>query len=385
MKIAQILVAAGKGARLGGDLPKQYLPLGRKTVIAHTLDSSYRSGIFDQIVVVIAPGDQVIHSIIDNYDPAPLLVEGGATRTDSVKAGLNALTSTPPDFILIHDAARPFATPKLMTSLIEALADSDAAVPVLPVVDAIKSFQSGDIGEDLDRSALRAIQTPQAFKFAKIMSAFENLSPNASYADDIAIAREAGLKIKTVDGETSNFKITYPDDLKRAQNMIENNRRYTACGQGYDVHRVEPGDSLWLCGVEIPAGFSLKGHSDADVGLHALTDALLGALAEGDIGDHFPPSDPKWSGAPSDQFLAFARDKVSSRHGRINNVDITLVCEKPKIKPYRAAMKMKVAEILRIPDSRVSIKATTTEKLGFTGRAEGIAAFAAANVELPDD
>ena len=385
MKIAQILVAAGKGARFGGDTPKQYQKFGGKAVLLHTLDAARNADLFDEIIIVIAPGDEVIHNMIGDYDPAPRLAKGGQTRTDSVKAGLAALKDAPPDYVFIHDAARPFVSAALLTSLLEALGDSDAAVPVIPVVDAVKSFKGGVIGADLDRQEMRAVQTPQAFNYSKILSAFENLEPNASFADDIAIARNAGLKISTIDGEASNFKITYPEDLKRAQNMISKNSHYTACGQGFDVHRIEPGNSLWLCGVEIPAGFSLKGHSDADVGLHALTDALLGAIAEGDIGDHFPPSDPKWRGASSDQFLDFARNKVSERQGRINNVDITLVCEKPKIKPHRSAMRNKVAEILRIPVTRVSIKATTTEKLGFTGRAEGIAAFAAANIELPNE
>ncbi len=274
----------------------------------------------------------------------------------------------------------------LISRLIKALENHDAAVPVLPLSDAVKLFD-GNIGDDVERAGLRAVQTPQGFRYAKIAAAFSTLETGASLADDIAVAKLAGLSVATIDGQASNYKLTYESDFKRAERefMGQNNTSstYMAVGTGYDVHRYAKGDILWLCGVPIECGYTLLGHSDADAGLHALTDALLGSICFGDIGDHFPPSDPKWKGASSDKFLEFARDAVIERGGEIQHVDITLICEKPKIKPHREAMRARVSELLSLPLSRVSVKATTTEKLGFTGRGEGLAAQAAATVKLP--
>lgn len=381
VKIAQILVAAGKGARVGGDIPKQYRILGGKTVLARTVAASLSSGRIDETIIVIAAGDTQAAKVLADYDVR--FTTGGASRTDSVKAGLHALSDNPPDFVLIHDAARPFVSSALIARLIAALSHHDAAVPVLPLSDAVKAYNEGAIGVDIDRAELRAVQTPQAFHYSKIKTAFDMLPADAAFADDIAVAKDAGLSIAAVDGDAGNYKLTYQSDFDRAERDIMS-MHYTAVGTGYDVHRYAPGDVLWLCGVPIECGYTLLGHSDADAGLHALTDAILGAICFGDIGDHFPPSDPKWKGARSDKFLEFARDAVLQRGGKIEHVDITIICEKPKIKPHREAMRARVADILNMPLGRVSVKATTTEKLGFTGRGEGLAAQAAATVKLPE-
>lgn len=392
LKIAQILVAAGKGARVGGDIPKQYRKLGSKTVLEQTVAATLGSGIFTETVVVISQTDTQAASVLGQYPVR--FVTGGATRTDSVRAGLEALAGSQPDIVFIHDAARPFVTAALINRLLKALETHDAAVPVLPLADAIKSFtanagntdsdDSQTIGEDIDRAGLRAVQTPQAFHYKPIKAAFDALPAMQSLADDIAVARQAGLSIAPVDGEARNYKLTYSADFERAEREIMTiGKTYTAVGTGFDVHRYAEGDVMWLCGVPIDCGFTLLGHSDADAGLHALTDAILGAICFGDIGDHFPPSDPKWKGASSDKFLEFARDAVLERGGTIEHVDVTLICEKPKIKPHRDTMRTRIAELLNIPIARVGVKATTTEQLGFTGRGEGLAAQAAATLSLP--
>lgn len=393
-KIAQILVAAGIGARAGGDIPKQYRMLGGKTVLERTVAATLSGGVIGETMVVIAAGDTQAAEILNAFDVR--FTTGGASRTESVKAGLEALSDNPPDYVLIHDAARPFVSTDLIARLVNALESHDAAVPVLPLADAVKAFNGNksdeSIGDDINRAGLRAVQTPQAFDYAKIKAAFDTLPDGAALADDIAAAKSAGLSIAAIDGDAANYKLTYQSDFERAKRDIMstevNNTAYTAVGTGYDVHRYAhrniENDILWLCGVPIECGYTLLGHSDADAGLHALTDALLGAICFGDIGDHFPPSDPKWKGASSDKFLEFARDAILERGGKIQHVDITLICEKPKIKPHREAMRARVAELLALPLTRVSVKATTTEKLGFTGRGEGLAAQAAATVSLPE-
>ena len=380
---ALILVAAGRGERAGGGIPKQYRSVAGRPLIAHTLENLTQSMDFDHVVIVTAKNDGRIMDVISNFNLPLIMAVGGETRTDSVRSGLLALTGLGVDHAYIHDAARPFVSNAMMDALQAALLENQAAAPSLKVPDAVKTLS----GDSVDRDAIVRVQTPQAFRYDDICAAFNNLDAGQSFADDIAVARHAGLSIAFTHGSDDNFKVTYPEDFAKAERMIkqtDNTPTYTACGQGFDVHRFEPGPSLWLCGVEILAGMSLKGHSDADVGLHALTDAILGAICFGDIGDHFPPSDPKWAGVSSDQFLKFAAGKVQERGGRIMHVDVTLICEKPKIKPHRAAMKARIAEILSMPESRVSVKATTTEKLGFTGRGEGIAAQASASVRLPD-
>ncbi len=378
-KIAQIIVAAGKGSRVGGPIAKQYQRIGGQTLLARTVEATLKSSDINKTVVVIAAGDTTATQVLTDFDVE--FITGGDSRTASVKAGLAALSDYAPDYVLIHDAARPFVSAALITRLIDALETHEAAVPVLPLADAVKSFSADTLGDDIERASLRAVQTPQAFHYGTIKAAFDALPDTANFADDIAVARDAGLTITAIDGEAGNYKLTYAADFERAERELT--ATYTATGTGFDVHRFTKGDVLWLCGVPIECGYSLLGHSDADVGLHALTDAVLGALCMGDIGDHFPPEDAQWKGASSDKFLAFAKDAVRERGGKIEHVDVTLICEKPKIKPHREAMRTRIAEILGLPLSRISVKATTTEKLGFTGRGEGIAAQASATLKLP--
>lgn len=379
---ALILVAAGRGERAGGDVPKQYRLINGRPLIAHTLANLTQSWPFDKIVIVVAEGDPHITPLLSISGIEAVVVTGGASRTASVRAGLSALDPEAIDHVYIHDAARPFASADLLRGLSEGLKEHPAAAPSLPIADALKALD----GKAVDRDKIIRVQTPQAFRLKDILAAFERAGPEAAFADDIAAAQTAGLSIAFTQGDERNFKVTYPSDFDKAEQVMtksNNDTHYIATGSGFDVHRFEAGDSLWLCGVEIPACISLRGHSDADVGLHALTDAILGALADGDIGDHFPPSDPQWAGASSDRFLTFAADKVKVRGGEIYHVDVTLICEKPKVKPHRAAMRARIAELLNLPLNRVSVKATTTEQLGFTGRGEGIAAQASATVKLP--
>ena len=376
-QIAQILVAAGKGARIGGDTPKQYQKVAGKALLEWTLDAVYAAPEITDYVVVVAENDPYIAAIAQNF-PNLQIVTGGASRTASVKAGLLALKDLAPELVLIHDGARPFVRQDVITGVIDALANSPAVVPALPIADALKTLS----GESVDRDVLRRVQTPQGFHYAKILQAFEQISEDESFADDIAVAQRAGLSVAFTQGDENNFKVTYPADFAKAETMLKT-ETYTATGTGFDVHRFTEGDVLWLCGVPIECGFTLLGHSDADAGLHALTDAILGALAFGDIGDHFPPSDPQWKGASSDKFLLYAIEKIKEHGGALQHVDVTLICEKPKIKPHREAMRARIAELCELPLTRVSVKATTTEKLGFTGRSEGLAAQAAATIKLP--
>ncbi len=383
-KVAQILVAAGKGSRFEGDIPKQYASLGGKTILRQSLDHlklAYpETALF---VIVHAENDSRLSSSLEGFPGKTITTPGGATRSLSVKAGMRILADDPPDFVFIHDAARPYVSQRVMQDMLRSLETHQATAPVLPIVDAVKTIDGGKLGEDVPRSQIRRIQTPQGFRYKDIWPAYKEMSGTENHSDDIAVARTAGLSIGTVYGDEKAFKITYPEDLEKARNMLTS-KTYMATGSGYDVHRIEKGNTLWLCGIEIEAGFSLKGHSDADVGLHALTDAIFGALAEGDIGDHFPPDDPQWKGAQSHVFLSHAKDRVKHRNGQIMHVDLTLICEKPKIKPHREQMRNRIADLLEIPIGKVSVKATTTEQLGFTGRGEGIAAQASASVRLPE-
>lgn len=332
-------------------------------------------GGYAPIVVAIHPDDQTLFKqACTNIDCEITSVTGGATRTASVKAGLLALREHAPDIVLIHDAARPFLKDGTIRNVIATLdKNNSAAVPALPIVDAIKTMD----GTPVDRNQLRRVQTPQGFPYNEIMSAYDSIAENADFADDIEVARQAGLSIGFCTGDPDNIKLTFEDDFMRTENMV------SITGSGFDVHQICSGTSLFLCGVEIEAGFSLKGHSDADVGLHALTDALLGAISAGDIGDHFPPSEDKWKDANSTLFLKHAAELVCAEGAIIDHVDVTLICEKPKIKPHREAMRKSIADALNLAMSRVSVKATTTEGLGFTGRGEGIAASAAASVRVP--
>jgi 2-C-methyl-D-erythritol 4-phosphate cytidylyltransferase/2-C-methyl-D-erythritol 2,4-cyclodiphosphate synthase len=310
-------------------------------------------------------------------------VVGGATRTRSVRNGLAAIEAAGTEAVLIHDAARPFVTGGQIDALLEALEAADGALPALPVADTLKTRSSPEAGvSTAPRENLWRAQTPQAFRASAILSAYDACPANAAPTDDAAVVERHGGKVVLTAGDPMLFKLTYPEDFVMAEAMIAATR-VTRIGQGFDVHQFGPGDAVWLCGVRIAHGQGLVGHSDADVGLHALTDALLGAISEGDIGDHFPPTDPKWKGADSSVFLRHAASLIAQRGGEIVNVDVTLICEAPKIKPHREAMRTRIAELLGLAIGRVSVKATTTEQLGFTGRGEGMAAQAVAAVSAP--
>lgn len=377
-----LVVAAGRGARAGGDLPKQYRRIAGEALVARSARALASHPEIDAVAVVIGEGQDDLYRETCNHlsgllDP----VWGGAERQESVRLGLEALAGHNPARVLIHDAARPFLSHAVIGRLIGALETAPGALPVLPVVDTLKKAPEGTVQATIERTGLFRAQTPQAFDFRAILAAHREWS-GESMTDDAAIAERAGLTVATVAGDEALFKVTEPGDFERAARHLAHGYE-VRIGNGYDVHRLGNGDHVMLCGVKIPHSQGLIGHSDADVGLHALTDALLGAVAAGDIGLHFPPSDPKWRGAASDQFLAHAAGLVGARGGEISNVDVTLICERPKISPHRDAMRERIARILAVPVDRVSVKATTTERLGFTGRGEGIAAQAAASVRIP--
>jgi len=383
-KTALLIVAAGRGTRLGSEIPKQYLKLAGVPVLRHALDRFLACEAIGPIRVVIDPDHRALYEGAVSGLDLPPPVEGGTERGQSVLNGLRALAAESPERVLVHDAARPFVSAAVIDRVLDALDDAPGAIPALPVADTLKraSGPGAVITGTEDRSTLFRAQTPQGFHFKTLLEAHEKTRKLAT--DDAALLEELGLTVQLVDGEEALFKITTEDDLFRAKQMTEGAFE-PRVGTGFDVHRLGPGESIVLCGLEIPHDRTLIGHSDADVGLHAITDALLGALADGDIGSHFPPSDPQWKGAASDRFLAHARDLVRERGGRIAHVDVTLICERPKIGPHRPAMRKRIAEILELSEGRVSVKATTSEKLGFTGRGEGIAAQAAATVMLPAD
>jgi 2-C-methyl-D-erythritol 4-phosphate cytidylyltransferase / 2-C-methyl-D-erythritol 2,4-cyclodiphosphate synthase len=380
--IYALVVAAGQGSRFGGPLPKQYLPLGGANILRHAVAAFAEHRRITNVLVAIRPEDRALfdRTVAGLQVLSP--VAGGAARQDSVRLGLEALAPYRPDRVLIHDGARPFPNRELVERVIDGLEKAVAAIPCLPLRDTIKRAEGGTIRETIDRSALWRAQTPQGFHFEAILAA-HRAAIGRELTDDAAVAEAAGLVPLIVDGSEDNLKITTQDDLAAAERLLAARRGDVRVGQGFDVHPFAPGDHLWICGVRIPHGMSLAGHSDADVGLHALTDAVMGAIGAGDIGMHFPPSDPRWRGAASDRFLSHAADLLLARGGAIAAVDVTIICERPKIAPWRGAMIERIAAILGISPDRVSVKATTTEKLGFTGRGEGIAAQAVATVRLP--
>jgi 2-C-methyl-D-erythritol 4-phosphate cytidylyltransferase/2-C-methyl-D-erythritol 2,4-cyclodiphosphate synthase len=387
--IAAVIVAAGRGLRANhgdGDLPKQYRTLAGQPVLQRTLRAFFEHPRVSQLVAVIHADDlPLFQNATEEFGEGSInWVEGGEMRQDSVVAGLNALQSQSLGGVLIHDGARPLVSPNLIDRMIDALEHAEAALPALPVTDTLRRSQNGIAAETVDRTNLIRAQTPQAFRFEPIMAAHKaaRVEGRNDFTDDAQIAQWAGLDVALVAGEPTNMKLTTAEDFEVAEHMIQAGGEWRT-GTGSDVHRFGDGDHVMLCGVRVDHDRTLLGHSDADVGLHALTDALLGALGDGDIGAHFPPSDPKWAGATSDTFLADAAKRVAARGGRIANVDLTLICEEPKIGPYRDAMRERIAAILGIDVERVSVKATTTEGLGFTGRAEGIAAQASASIWLP--
>ncbi|MDR6293007.1 2-C-methyl-D-erythritol 4-phosphate cytidylyltransferase/2-C-methyl-D-erythritol 2,4-cyclodiphosphate synthase [Inquilinus ginsengisoli] len=375
---AAVIVAAGTGERFGGSLPKQYRPLAGSSVLRRSVEAFRASGRFGDIVVVIRDEHRALYDATASDLGLPDPVIGGATRQDSVRAALEWLASHAPDGVLVHDAARPLVDQDTIARVLDALETAEAAIAAVPVVDTIKRAEGGIASGTVDRSGLWQAQTPQGFRFATLLAA-HRAAAGESLTDDAAVAERQGIAVRIVEGHVDNFKITTEADLTRAERLLGGADIRT--GTGFDVHRLVPGDGVILCGVHIPHPFKLDGHSDADVGLHALTDALLGAIGAGDIGQHFPPSDERWRGADSAAFLAHAASLVRAR-GTILNVDVTLMCERPKIGPNRAAMVARVAEILQLDPERVSVKATTTERLGFTGREEGIAAQASASVRI---
>ncbi len=385
-----VIVAAGRGARAHseGSLPKQYRLLAGAPVLAHSLRVLAEHPEVDAVEVVIHDDDRGHYEAAARPYAARLLdpVSGGASRQQSVRFGLEALCARAPDRVLIHDAARPFLTSDLVTRLIAALDATPAAIAAEPVADTLKrAAGDGTIADTVDRSNLWRAQTPQAFRFEPILNAHRRAvdAAQADFTDDAGLAEWAGLPVKLVESSSANMKLTTAEDFALAERLLSPPLLEARTGSGFDVHAFAPGDHVWLCGVQIPHSHRLEGHSDADVALHALTDALLGAIGDGDIGQHFPPSDPKWRGAASRIFLEDASDRVRALGGRIANVDVTLLCEAPKVGPHRIVMRQAIAGILQIDVSRVGVKATTMEGLGFVGRREGIAALASATVLLP--
>lgn len=382
--IAAIIVAAGSGSRAGLGQPKQYARIGGRAVLAHGYAALSAHPRIGNLLVVIGSGqeDQARDALAD-LTHAPILVTGGATRRESVRAALDYLERAGgADYVLIHDAARPFVPAAVVDRLITALEEQEGAVPALPVADTLVRGGGARMGDAVARADVFRVQTPQAFHFGTICRAHRDCPMDAMITDDAGLLRALGVGVALVEGDAMLEKLTYAADFDRAEATI-GARRLPRTGTGYDVHRLVKGKPLWLCGVEIAHESGLSGHSDADVAIHALVDALLGALAEGDIGSHFPPSDPQWKGAASARFLDYARERVAARGGEIAHVDITIICEAPKIGPHREAMRARLAELLVIPLDRVSVKATTTERLGFTGRGEGISAQAVATVMVP--
>jgi len=377
-----LIVAAGRGSRAGGDVPKQYRHLAGAPLLRYSAEAFARHEAVDRVRVVIHPDDREMYDqALAGLDIAAP-VDGGETRQDSARLGLESLSDEAPDKVLIHDAARPFIDAGTIGRIVDALDKSDGALAAVPIVDTLKRGKDGQVTGTIERAGLWRAQTPQGFRFAAILAAHRD-GQGKNFTDDAGVAEEAGLAVALVEGNEANFKVTTEDDFRRAERHLTGGALIRV-GMGFDVHAFGPGDHVWLCGVRVEHGQGLVGHSDADVGLHALTDALLGAIGAGDIGAHFPDDDRRWKDAKSDRFLAHAASLIAERGGAIVNVDLTVICEAPKLRPHNAAMVARVAEILGLPASRVSIKATTTERLGFTGRGEGIAAQAVVSVRLPE-
>lgn len=374
---AAIVVAAGSGSRAGG--AKQWRALGGRPVIRWSVEALLKAGAQDLVVVVSAGSEAEAQTALAGLS-GWRLATGGDTRAASVRSGLQALGGPGDRPVLIHDAARPLLGGEVIRRLVEALDHADGALPALPVADSLRRAADGLVTGVVERDGLWRAQTPQAFRYRAIVEAYAAWPDSDPATDEAAVLERAGGRVRIVEGDARLMKLTFPEDFAMAEALIP---RQIRVGQGFDAHRWGPGTSVWLCGVEIPHDQTLIGHSDADAGLHALTDAILGAMGDGDIGDHFPPTDPQWKGASSDRFLIHAVERLAARGGRLVNVDVTLICERPKVKPHRQAMRERLAGLLSLPLDAVSVKATTTEAMGFTGRGEGLAAQALATLELP--
>ena len=385
-RTAAVLVAAGRGLRAGAGGPKQYRIIGGQTVIFRAMEPFCRHPRVFAVQPVLNPDDTAIFNAAARglrHEPP---IGGGATRQASVHAGLEALAAKKPDIVLIHDAARPFVSQDLISRAIDAVSRTGAAIPAIAVADTVKLVDgNGNVEATPERARLRIAQTPQVFRFETILDAHRRAAREgrADFTDDAALAEWAGLTVATFEGDGANMKLTTPEDFIREEARLASQLGDIRTGTGYDVHAFGEGDHVMICGVRVPHTKGFLAHSDGDVALHALVDAILGALADGDIGSHFPPSDIRWRGAASDQFLKYAVDRVIARGGRIANLEVTLICERPKIGPLRDQMRGRIAEISGVDISRVAVKATTSEKLGFTGREEGIAATASATIRLP--
>ncbi len=376
---AALVVGAGEGRRFGSEVPKQYLPLAGESVMRRSLVAFLGHPGVTTVQAVIHQNHQDLYERAAQGLDLPAPVIGGKLRQQSVARGLESLAGQAPDRVLIHDAARPLIPEGVISRVLAALETSPGAVPALPVADTLKRADNGTIIATLDRHGLWRAQTPQGFRFEDILAAHRQAGDD-ELTDDAAVAERAGLAVAIVEGSENNIKVTTPDDLVRAEQLLGGGEVRT--GMGIDAHKFGPGDHVMLCGVAIPYESGLEGHSDADVGLHAATDAVLGAISAGDIGSHFPPTDPQWKGAASEVFLRHAGEMVAARGGRVSNLDVTIICEGPKIGPHRETMVRRIAEILGIGEDRVSVKGTTTDRLGFAGRGEGIAAQAVATIIL---
>jgi 2-C-methyl-D-erythritol 4-phosphate cytidylyltransferase/2-C-methyl-D-erythritol 2,4-cyclodiphosphate synthase len=381
MTFSAIIVAAGSGSRAGAGPAKQWREVAGKPVARWSVEA-FRAAGAQSIVLVVPAGDRAVAGEIFRDMKDLIIVAGGAERTDSVAAGLAAVGAAKADIVMIHDAARPFLTSAHVTVLIRALQQAEGAILALPMTDTLKRAEADGSITTPPRDGLWRAQTPQAFRYQALVEAYAVWPHDHPPTDEAVVIEAAGGQVRLTHGDPRLMKLTYPEDFDMAE-ALAGGARITRMGQGIDAHRFGPGDTVWLCGVPIAHTHGLIGHSDADAGLHALTDAILGAIGEGDIGDHFPPTDPRWKGAPSHVFLTHAVELVRQAGGRIVNVDVTLVCERPKIKPHRQAMRERLAELLNLPLGRVSVKATTTEGMGYTGREEGLLAQAVATVETP--
>jgi len=381
VRFSAVIAAAGVGRRAGGERPKQWRLLAGKPVLRWSAEGLAAAGA-ERLAVVVAEGEEAAAAEALAGLSGVVIVRGGAERADSVRTGLEALKHDPPEAVLIHDAARPFVQLRHVQALLDALEHADGAVPVLEVSDTLKRSGKDGALATVSRDGLLRVQTPQAFRYDRLAAGYAAWDRPEPPTDDAGPVELAGGKVVAAPGDPILLKLTYPEDFAMAE-ALAGQARVTRVGQGFDAHRFGPGEAVWLCGVRIAHDKALVGHSDADAGLHALTDALLGAVGQGDIGDHFPPSDPKWKGAASDQFLRHALSLVRGAGGQVVNVDVTLICEEPRIKPHREAMRARLAELLELPLGRISVKATTTEAMGFTGRREGLAAQAVVAVETP--